>query len=169
MEYVELTNPKTGEKFKAGLNKTTPRVVQQMVPLLAEWPDRKTQLDQIKILAKQNPEAFHDLVGKELNKSSPSSDRDAAGEILKSFIATLSSNAPTTAEHERAITDFFFPQDKSLMTKYATACKIVNVAILRDSLPPDVVIDEDFWLDQEDVEGVVKAAEYFRDRIKNWA
>lgn len=168
MEYVELTNPKTGEKFKAALNKTTPRVVQLMVPLIAKWPDTKAQLNQIKILAKQNPQSFHDLVGQELSRSSPSTDRDAAGEILKSFIATLSSDEPMTAEHERAITDFFFPQDKNLMTKYTTACKIVSVAIKRDSLPSDVVIDEDFWLDQEDVEGVVKAAEYFRDRIKNW-
>lgn len=169
MEYVELTNPKTGEKFKAGLNKTTPRVVQLMVPLIAQWPDRKAQFEQIKILASQNPTAFLGLVGKELERSAPVENKEAAEGIVKSFIARLSSDEPMTDQEEQSITNLFFPEGRSLMQKYATACKIVAVAIKRDSLPPDVVIDEDFWLDQEDVEGVVKAAEYFRDRITNWA
>lgn len=164
METLQLTNPSTGEAFTVKLHKTTPRTVQRMLTYINQWPDPEQQFEKIALLLKTDPGRFLDLAKQSFETNSPT-----VLALLENFVKKFSDLGEKMAEQDkRDLMNLLFPESNNLMSKYAVASKILEVAIITDSIPEGVVINEDFWLDQEDMQPIVRAADFFRQKIKGW-
>ena len=164
METLLLTNPSTGEVFTVKLHKTTPRTVQRMLPFINKWPDPEQQFEQIALLLKTSPERFLELA-----KELPEVNSPAILALLENFVKKFRDSSEVMTDKEKSdVMNLLFPDSKNLMSKYTIASKILEAAIITDSIPEGVVINEDFWLDQEDMQPIVRAADFFRQKIKGW-